>query len=131
MNKNQIISLVVVFTILAIISILGTIFAFTADKSKLNIPFMDFGPPHDDVLRFQMTQALQVCQSEIAKDKLIVNSSFDNHSSRYDKPRNSYLLFYKVRRKDDGNINSFHLICRVSASNNRIQEFSSVSGTFE
>lgn len=131
MNRNQIISLVVIFAVLALISILGTIFAFTADKSKLNIPFLSLGPPHDKVVRFQMTQAIRVCQLEMAKDKLIMSSSYDSLSSRYDKSRNAYLLFYRVERKDDGVLNSFHLICRVSASNNNVQEFASVSGTFE
>lgn len=128
MNK-KLIPLLLLFALLIITALLLLI----KPDIRFNILNFDTSGPkqgHDKTPRFQLTQAIEVCKDRIKQTNNFSGIHYDSLSSRYEKKSNVYALFFKLERKKLYRSKKGALfVCRVSAANNNILDFSIVNSS--
>lgn len=116
---------------LVAVLLIGMIFLLSKQNSRFSS--LSFKEPstqqnHDGIPRFQLTQAIEVCKERIENTSNFSDSHYDSLSSRYDRARNAYLIFFRLKRKKRHIAKkSVMLMCRVSAANNNIQDFAVIN----
>lgn len=99
----------------------------------VDLRFLNFDEPEETRhVNYQLGQAIAPCEEAIEDNVQgkTLNQTFDNISSRYDPTRNEYMVFYSLDNTSRfGNKRSFHVLCRISASTNRLKDFEIVTST--
>lgn len=124
--------LIMAFCGLIVIAIAVGIYTYT-NFFKIDLSFLGLNQPEETShVNYQMGQATKPC-TEAIEDNVrgkTLSKTFDNISSRYDATRNEYMLFYSlVNESRFGSKRSFHILCRISASTNRLKDFEIVTST--
>lgn len=99
----------------------------------IDLRFLGLDEPEETRhVNYQLGQAIAPCEEAIEENVRgeTLNQTFDNLSSRYDPTRNEYMIFYSLDNKSRfGSMRSFHVLCRISASTNRLKDFEIVTST--
>jgi hypothetical protein len=128
-QKKEFKTLAIGAFIIMLVSTLITASVFYLDVSIMGLGDDDNETPYSN---FLLGQALAPCEKAIAGNIKgdILNQTYDALSSRYDADRNAYLVFYSLdNRSVYGDKRSFHIVCTVSASTNRLRDFEIVTAT--
>lgn len=125
-------TLITSICVILAVGIIASLFAFPK-QFGVDLKFLGLDEPEETPhVNFQMGQAVAPCEEAIEDNVRgeTLNKTFDNMSSRYDPSRNEYMIFYSLDNKSRfGSMRSFHILCRISASTNRLKDFEIVTST--